>query len=125
MEFTLFYRGELKAPSSGSKRVEHKHDIRRYFHRQLRQLWSQPPLATMSQLTDASPEMEVAAQTRALIFENVGPFAFRPLVSERINLVANLTITLLRPGPPGSVITRGGDIDNRLKTLFDALRMPL
>jgi hypothetical protein len=31
---------------------------------------------------------------------------------------------MLRPEPPGALITQGGDIDNRLKTLFDALRMP-
>lgn len=33
-------------------------------------------------------------------------------------------ITLLRPEEPGSIVTQTGDIDNRLKTLFDALRMP-
>jgi hypothetical protein len=31
---------------------------------------------------------------------------------------------LLRPEPPGSIISQGGDIDNRLKTLFDALKVP-
>src|SRR6185437_9442927 len=39
-------------------------------------------------------------------------------------MVAELSITFLRPEPPGSLVTQGGDIDNRLKTLFDALRMP-
>ena len=29
----------------------------------------------------------------------------------------------MRDDPPGSIL-RGGDIDNRLKTLFDALKMP-
>jgi hypothetical protein len=41
-----------------------------------------------------------------------------------MNVVAELSITLLRPEPPGGLITQGGDIDNRLKTLFDALTMP-
>lgn len=41
-----------------------------------------------------------------------------------MDVVAELAITLLRPEPPGHLITRGGDIDNRLKTLFDALTMP-
>jgi len=31
---------------------------------------------------------------------------------------------MLRPELPGQTLIRGGDIDNRLKTLFDALRMP-
>jgi hypothetical protein len=38
--------------------------------------------------------------------------------------VAHLDILFLRPGSPGSVITQGGDIDNRLKTLFDGLQIP-
>jgi hypothetical protein len=39
-------------------------------------------------------------------------------------LIAELAITFLRPEPPGRIVTQCGDIDNRLKTLFDALRMP-
>ena len=31
---------------------------------------------------------------------------------------------MLRPELPGGIVTSGGDIDNRLKTLFDALRVP-
>lgn len=31
---------------------------------------------------------------------------------------------MLRPEEPGNLITAGGDIDNRLKTLLDALRYP-
>ncbi len=31
----------------------------------------------------------------------------------------------LRSEKPGDIIRNGGDLDNRLKTLFDALRMPL
>lgn len=31
---------------------------------------------------------------------------------------------MLRPEPPGNVLTQSGDIDNRLKTLFDALAVP-
>ena len=31
---------------------------------------------------------------------------------------------MLRPEEPGAIITKGGDLDNRLKTLFDALRKP-
>ena len=31
---------------------------------------------------------------------------------------------MLRPELPGGIVTSGGDIDNRLKTLFDALSVP-
>jgi hypothetical protein len=33
-------------------------------------------------------------------------------------------VTLLRCEPPGSIVTQGGDIDNRLKTLLDSLKIP-
>ena len=39
-------------------------------------------------------------------------------------MIAELDLTLLRPGPPGNLIVQSGDIDNRLKTLLDALKIP-
>jgi len=53
-----------------------------------------------------------------------GAFTFAPLVTAEANVVAELDITMLRPEAPGGLITQGGDIDNRLKSLFDALSMP-
>ena len=35
-----------------------------------------------------------------------------------------LRIDWHRHDPPGTILSPSGDIDNRLKTLFDALRMP-
>jgi hypothetical protein len=51
-------------------------------------------------------------------------FRFAPLVCDALKLVASLEITLLRREPPGSILSRGGDIDNRLKTLLDSLKVP-
>jgi hypothetical protein len=48
---------------------------------------------------------------------------FWPLVRETYALKCNLEITLLRKEDPGRVY-QGGDLDNRLKTLFDALAVP-
>ena len=59
----------------------------------------------------------------SLAFER-GGYLFTPVVTTRLNLIAHLDILFLRPGNPGSLITHGGDIDNRLKTLFDALQIP-
>lgn len=42
MEFRLIYQGPLLAVGS-SKRVKHKHQIRRKIHRQLRALWEEHP----------------------------------------------------------------------------------
>jgi hypothetical protein len=50
-------------------------------------------------------------------------YRFVPLVTEYLNLLCGLDILFLRPEDPGKLV-QGGDIDNRLKTLFDALRMP-
>ena len=58
------------------------------------------------------------------IIKNLSNFDFAPLVNEKLNLIAELKVILLRPEPPGSILTQSGDINNRLKTLFDALKMP-
>ena len=52
-----------------------------------------------------------------------GDYQLVPLVTEDLSLICGIEILLLRPDPPGSLI-RSGDLDNRLKTLFDALRIP-
>lgn len=54
----------------------------------------------------------------------VGDHVYAPLVRTQLHLLAELDILLLRPELPGGVVTSGGDIDNRLKTLFDALGVP-
>ena len=48
---------------------------------------------------------------------------FVPFVTEELNLICGLDILFLRPSAPGQLVS-GGDLDNRLKTLFDALRIP-
>lgn len=117
MEFHLYYRGKLK----GNGNVNDKHAIRLFLHRQLKVLWEQKPL---------NPEY------KKLLYDNsedhndspfmryVAGHQFVPLVNERVSLVSDVNITMLRPEEPGAIITQSGDIDNRLKTLLDALRMP-
>ena len=48
---------------------------------------------------------------------------FVPLAWKGLDLICSLDILFLRRDPPGSIIHQG-DIDNRVKTLIDALRMP-
>lgn len=115
MEFTLYYRGDLKA-NRGSKE---KQELRRSFHTQLKELWHQMPLKERHKLLEKEP-----AKNETGIIQTIKGFNFAPLVTEKLNLIAELKITLLRPEPPGSIITQAGDIDNRLKTLFDALKVP-
>lgn len=117
MRFMLHYRGPLKANGG----VEHKHEIRQNFHAQLARLWVQPPLSDWAPhvLAPRGP-----AQSDYCLRRPSAAFTFVPLVTQEMNVVASLTITLLRPEPAGNLITKGGDIDNRVKTLFDALTMP-
>jgi hypothetical protein len=49
---------------------------------------------------------------------------FVPLITEKWKLVCELDIFLLRPGHPGKVISHAGDLDNQIKVLLDALRLP-
>jgi hypothetical protein len=44
-------------------------------------------------------------------------------VIDILKLTCDLDILFLRAGKPGAII-EGGDIDNRLKTLFDGLTLP-
>ena len=53
----------------------------------------------------------------------IGPFSFAAIVCDELKLVAEVRIVMLRPGPPGHIV-QGGDIDNRLKNILDALTVP-
>jgi len=127
VEFTLYYRGPLRA-NGGPK---DKQRLRQYFHPQIKELWNQPPLNEHSQLIDPSFEstgsvgqIVVTSHEEPSVVKRVGTYDFASVVSSQINLVADLTITFLRPEPPGAIVTQGGDIDNRIKTLLDALKIP-
>ena len=115
MEYRIVYEGPLKANSS----VADKQHVRRVLHSQLKRLWTQLPLSE-HQVCIAPDRKE----KKPWNIRPVGSFRFAPLVTEELRLIAELNIVFLRPEPPGSLLTQGGDIDNRLKTLFDALRMP-
>ncbi len=54
------------------------------------------------------------------------PFQFVPLVTKFHKLTCELDILFLRAEKPGSIfkVNSAGDLDNRLKVLFDALRLP-
>lgn len=144
MRFRLTYNGPLKAtqnapgPMHTDKRASHKHHIRREFHRQLKELWATNRFLSTHRTTPA----EFASLLRPadgavwpshpherrpmveLVANSYADFGYRfvPLVRKEISL-HSLRVLFLRRDFPGSVL-HAGDIDNRLKTLVDALRMP-
>ncbi len=130
MEFRLYYRGPLLATTGGDSRVKHKHEIRRQLHKQLAELWKvQQPLLNISQTVFSDPDADKSSTTITQLeyiarrYERCG-FRFVPLVSHTFGLVCGLEILFLRRDDPGALVMQGGDRDNRIKTLFDALRIP-
>jgi hypothetical protein len=117
MHFRLVYRGQLR--SGNSKNRSHIHEIRRHFHRQIHQLWNQIPLSEHGRWLKP-PDIP----GNYSVLYPVGDKSFAALVGPHTDLMAELDILFLRPAPPGALINHGGDLDNRIKTLIDALRIP-
>ena len=115
MRFRLHYRGNLA--SNGTPKQ--KWILRSSFSAQLDELWKQEPLSQISKYRDAT-----YLPNDCYLGENRNGVDYFPIISERICTVAEIDILMLRPGDPGSVLVGGGDIDNRLKTLMDALQPP-
>jgi hypothetical protein len=117
MQFRLLYEGPLQSRRNIS--LADIHAIRMALHPQIRALWQFVPLSDNANiLREACPQGEVA------IWERSNGILFSPLITQNNNLACELAITLLRQQRPGQLLGEGGDMDNRLKTLFDALRKP-
>lgn len=147
MKFTLTYDGELPSATSRSPRVREKWEIRKVIHPQLAELWEnseelrrlavrQVPLGQGGFFPVETHHSEAPVPPPGFAVEkrdgylhlceplNVKGRLFLPLVRSSLALGCALDILFLRKEEPGKIITQGGDIDNRIKTLFDALRMP-
>lgn len=125
MEFRLTYTGRLLAHQDTErldKRSLHVHDIRRAFHRQLKVLWKSHPVLREIMNSGASVNLYVGSGAPPLnrVYRHDG-FAWLPMVTDANGLICKVDILMLRHGEPGRVVF---DVDNRLKTLFDALRKP-
>jgi hypothetical protein len=119
LKFRLTYEGEIR-PRQGAS-LKDIHSIRQQLHQQLKRLWEHEPLSDLKDkwLRDQDPGNPDEVYAR---ITEVGPKKYASIVAK--DLAAELDIILLRQQPKGQLIGQGGDIDNRLKTLFDALRMP-
>ena len=117
MTFRLLYRGPLHSNAGAHE----KQAIRRTLHKQLADLWRRPPLTTVAHSVGLLNPMPSGNQLSVIVAR--GGFQCAPLVTGRLALVCHLDVLFLRPQDPGELI-QAGDLDNRLKTLFDALQMP-
>jgi hypothetical protein len=117
VKFRLTFEGEIRPRPNAS--LGDIHSIRQQLHPQLKSLWDHPPLADLKDkwLKDRGDPNEPYAR-----IQTVNEKKYAPVVAT--DLGAELDIVFLRKQPRGQLIGEGGDIDNRLKTLFDALRMP-
>lgn len=137
MRFRLVYEGGLSS-GNGPRPVREKHAIRRHFHPQLKELWQVSEVLRETYEWDESNHDHLRStipgnficdpgknygETLADSFSHSG-FRFLPLVHKKYFLVCSLNILFLRRENPGDLISVGGDVDNRIKTLLDALRMP-
>jgi hypothetical protein len=139
MSFRLIYEGELLSSNSGDKKAvrKNKHAIRRQLHPQLKRLWeiekelrwmARSPVPGKAYGTDNPIAPDEGLQYLAKRHE-IGGYGFIPLVGATLDpnrepeIICSLDILFLRREPPGAII-QGGDIDNRIKTLFDGLQLP-
>ncbi len=119
MEFRLTYAGKLLSHKDGEKlpeRSRHVHEVRKAFHKQLKVLWQHHPV-----LRDIKKAGAFRMPGGPQMYEIVSSDGFNwlPIVTDTNGLICKLDILMLRSCPPGEVVH---DVDNRLKTLFDALR---
>ena len=140
MQFRLLYSGELLGASKNNTRAEMKHAVRRQFHPQLRRLWKANsgirqslatqveylvhpnPLRLRKQSKSTDELIEIGINRIADKWERLG-YRFVPLVTEELSVRCSIDVLFLRPEGPGMLL-KGGDLDARLKTLFDSLRLP-
>jgi hypothetical protein len=147
MKFYLTYTGPLRpsqldnpcAPTT-DRLADHKQQLRKHFHKQLKELWSQhPALKDLSYCKTCGIAATPISQFHNGIgnhdYKQIGDwysteerhklenFNFLPLVLPEFKLLASIDVVFLRRDAPGKAI-QAGDIDNRMKTLIDALRRP-
>jgi hypothetical protein len=151
VQFRLLYSGQLLGAGKSDTRASLKHEIRLEFHPQLKRLWetkngllamaefrsqnwleAHPTEARFQFPSDVPPEklsdwvredrIRKGRTWLAEKWERCGR-GYIPLVTEEMCTRCSLEILFLRPEEPGLII-KGGDLDNRMKTLFDALRIP-
>jgi len=136
MKFRLIYRGPLNASQGvahDGQKVKHaaqKNAIRRQIHHQMKRLWQTNLWLSKADAWPSEYGLEGRLEHRKYALDELlgqchekAGRKFVPLARDDWYLHCGLDILFLRKDPPGSFVT-AGDIDNRIKTLLDGLRIP-
>lgn len=116
MEIVLTYRGRIPAKRSDRESVW---AMRREFHTQLEKLWGREPFDVLKRWEDSGFAAGAPRFTSSWRDQTFVPFLGRDL-----GVGADLEITLLSGHPRQKRVLSAGDLDNRVKRLVDALRVP-
>ena len=117
VKFRLIYDGELPPADKASADV--KHAIRKQLHPQLRNLWDQEPVLQHVKRSKNGGLEAIATEYAA------HGFRFVPLVRLANEMGCRVDVLMLMRQEPYIFSGVGaGDLDNRIKTLLDGLRMP-
>jgi hypothetical protein len=118
MQFRLLIDAPIRPRQQAN--LAHIHEIRKEIHPQMKRLWAHSPLSRRKDWIRERPDKE----GDVAILEDRDGRQFVPLITDKAALYCKIEVLFLRTERPGNLIGEGGDIDNRLKTLFDALRVP-
>jgi hypothetical protein len=109
LKFKLIYTGEIKI--NPKKRTQHLSDIRTAISPQLKRLTEIAPYSVIRDKLLKSGKG----------IREVGGARFFPIITPELDLLAELDVQILHPE---LLETPHADIDNRMKTLLDALKRP-
>lgn len=118
MRFRLLIEGPI--PPRKQATLAQIHAIRRRLHHQMQRLWRHAPLQDKQHWLRLTPPVP----NDIAILEDRAGRHFAPLISQKNATHCSLNVVFLKSEYPNTLISVRGDIDNRLKTLFDALRVP-
>jgi len=113
MEFHLVYQGELTSSGNRNKHTPLKDSIRLYLSNQLENVWK-----TKKPLTFLTKQIPKLAERFPFNEKH-----YVPMIQKEVGLSCALDILLLRGDLGGPIVS--GDLDGRIKTLIDALRLPV
>jgi hypothetical protein len=120
--------------------VPEKHDMRLQFHAQLADLWATHPSlrdnfklwqdkgdSAVDRGAISNPAAGPATSASPMVpfqAHYVGTHRLLSLITDFASMICELEILFLRKEDKGHLVNQAGDLDNRIKVLFDALRAP-